>query len=375
MKRNWVAAVACGVLLAMGSAMGAGEATAPRPRIQLAILLDTSSSMDGLINQARAQIWAIVNEFIAAKKNGQPPLMEIALYEYGNSGLSSGNQWIRRALPLTDDLDKVSQQLFALKTNGGTECCGAVIKDAVEGLAWSDSREDLKVIIIAGNEPFTQGTVDYRTACKAAVAKGIIVNTIHCGDEQSGINGKWQDGALLADGRYLCIDQNRAVAVIATPQDKAIARLGEELNRTYVPYGTAGAEGLSRQAAQDASTASLAPSARVAREVSKASQNYNNARWDLVDAVREGKADVDRMKAEELPENMRGMSAEERKAHVATMQKDRERIQGEIAKLNVERTKFLADEARKQATPGAKNLEEVVTSAVREQAQQKSFVF
>ena len=33
------------------------------PKIQLAVLLDTSGSMSGLIEQAKAQLWKIVNEF------------------------------------------------------------------------------------------------------------------------------------------------------------------------------------------------------------------------------------------------------------------------------------------------------------------------
>jgi hypothetical protein len=36
-------------------------------RIQIAILLDTSSSMDGLIDQAKTQLWKVVNTFIEAK--------------------------------------------------------------------------------------------------------------------------------------------------------------------------------------------------------------------------------------------------------------------------------------------------------------------
>ena len=37
------------------------------PVIELAILLDTSGSMQGLINQARTQLWTIVNELATAK--------------------------------------------------------------------------------------------------------------------------------------------------------------------------------------------------------------------------------------------------------------------------------------------------------------------
>ena len=35
--------------------------------IKVALLLDTSNSMDGLINQAKAQLWEIVNELSYAK--------------------------------------------------------------------------------------------------------------------------------------------------------------------------------------------------------------------------------------------------------------------------------------------------------------------
>ena len=38
--------------------------------MQIALLLDTSGSMDGLIDQARTQLWKIVNELALAKRNG-----------------------------------------------------------------------------------------------------------------------------------------------------------------------------------------------------------------------------------------------------------------------------------------------------------------
>src|SRR5688572_10855725 len=82
-------------------------------KIQVALLLDTSSSMDGLIGQAKTQLWKIVNELSAAKRDGVRPVIELALYEYGKSSLSAEQGWVRRILPLTGDLDKVSEELFA----------------------------------------------------------------------------------------------------------------------------------------------------------------------------------------------------------------------------------------------------------------------
>jgi hypothetical protein len=65
------------------------------PRIQLAILLDTSNSMDGLIDQARQQLWQAVNEFSKAKRDGMTPVLEVAVYEYGNTDIRADARDIR----------------------------------------------------------------------------------------------------------------------------------------------------------------------------------------------------------------------------------------------------------------------------------------
>ena len=144
-----------------------------KQKIQVALLMDTSSSMDGLIEQAKSQLWKIVNELATAKYNGERPMIEIALYHYGNDNLKASDQYVQQILPFTTDLDKVSEELFNLSTNGGEEYCGAVIKDATLNLNWSTSNEDLKLVYIAGNEPFNQGTVNYEKACREAISKGI----------------------------------------------------------------------------------------------------------------------------------------------------------------------------------------------------------
>src|SRR5687768_2539477 len=93
------------------NAQPTGESQAVKtevPKVQIAILLDTSSSMDGLINQARSHLWSIVNEFAKAKREGEQAEFEVALYEYGNARLSSKSHFVRQVTPLTTDLDKVS---------------------------------------------------------------------------------------------------------------------------------------------------------------------------------------------------------------------------------------------------------------------------
>ena len=346
-----------------------------KPLVQIAILLDTSGSMEGLIEQAKSQLWKIVNEFAKAKQDGVTPEVQVALYEYGKSSLSAQSGWIRQIQPLNTDLDKISEELFALKTNGGDEYCGWVIKDAVNDLAWSPASDAYKAIFIAGNEPFTQGPVNYAESCKTAITKGIIVNTIHCGNEAEGINTKWKDGADLADGKYLVIDQNRAVVSIEAPQDKELAKLGVEINKTYCAYGVEGSLGAGRQEAQDKNVATLASAsgAVAQRAIAKASVNYRNASWDLVDAVKEKKADLASLKTEELPAEMQKLTVEERKTYIETKSKERADMQVKIGELNREREKYVA--TRMKEIAGTNTLDAVVISAVREQSAKRNFKF
>lgn len=287
-KNLFLTLAAALALVSLGQpAMAADPPATRQPLVQIALLLDTSNSMDGLIDQAKSQLWKVVNEFINAKQNGRRPELQVALYEYGKQSLSPNSGFIRQIVGLTNDLDKISEELFNLKTNGGEEYCGWVIREAMAKLAWSADKDVYKVIFIAGNEPFTQGPVDYRASCKEAIERGIIVNTIHCGSDAKGVSGKWQDGALLAEGKYMVIDQNRAVVHIDAPQDKDISKLGVELNKTYIAYGASGRVAAERQNAQDANAVAFsAQGSSVNRALAKSSPNYRNSTWDLVDACK-----------------------------------------------------------------------------------------
>ena len=159
---------------------------------------------------------------------------------------------------------------------------------------------NLKIIFIAGNEPFTQGDVDYKKACKKAVKNGIVVNTIFCGNYDEGIQTMWKDGADISDGKYMNIDQNAAIVHIDAPQDDEIVKLGQELNKTYIAFGNNGREKKELQAEQDANSMSLSNEVMVQRSVTKSGGQYKNSAWDLVDAKKDGKVKVEELKDEEL---------------------------------------------------------------------------
>ncbi len=346
------------------------------PVVQLAILLDTSGSMRGLIDQARSQLWKVVNELALAKQNGRSPRIEVSLYEYGSGKLSSDDGWIRQILPLTTDLDAVSEALFALKAGGDKEYCGQVISQAVSNLKWSKDPGAYQAIFIAGNEPFTQGPVDYQKACSAAASQGIMVNTIHCGAESAAISGKWKHAATLADGKFMCIDKDKQVAHVKAPQDQQIAKLSAQLNTTYVPYGPRGEMAARRQDKQDSNAAQAAQGAVVSRALAKASGNYRNAHWDLVDCYLENQGKLPAIKPENLPPEIRKLSQGELNAHLDKLAQQRQQLHRQIQELNAERQKYLKQQMAKQPkAAGLETLDQVIIPAVRTQAIQRNYEF
>jgi hypothetical protein len=320
-------------------------------KIQVAILLDTSNSMDGLIDQAKSRLWDIVNTLTTLKYQGKNPRIEIALYEYGNDGLSAKSNYIRQVAPMTTDLDLISEKLFALRTNGGSEYCGAVIRDAVNKLNWADGRSDMKLIYIAGNEPFTQGRISYKEAISAALNKDIYVNTIFCGDRQEGILEYWKDGADRGQGKYFNIDSDAKVRYISTPYDDRISECNLRLNATYIAYGSQGYEKQQNQVAQDKNAMSVSKENSVARAVSKSKSVYKNTSWDLVDKYEEKQSLAD-IKKSELPKELQNKSEQELKVFIESKQKERTDIRKEMDGLSKKRQEYMDAENKKGQTTG-----------------------
>ncbi len=355
-------------------AMNANITLTEQPKIQLAILLDTSNSMDGLIDQARNQLWQAVNEFAKLKRNGMTPSLEVAVYEYGNDGLSKQTGYIRQITSLTKELDQVSEALFSLTTNGGSEYCGYAIKTAATELQWSASNNDIKAIFIAGNEPFTQGPIPFEQAINEAKRKGINVHTIHAGDYHEGEQTGWKQGALLAGGTYMSIDANQQIVHVEAPQDQRIAELNSHLNKTYVPYGKQGAQKAQRQLEQDVASETVSIGLLAKRVRSKASSLYNNSNWDLVDAIEEGAVKLDALKADELPAEMKTMTDEKKAQYIVGKAEQRKKLKQEIATLSKDRDAYVAAQQKQAAANTANTVNDALTTAIRDQGGKKGFV-
>lgn len=354
----------------------AATATTEAPKaknntVKIALLLDTSNSMDGLINQAKSQLWDIVNEFNHAKCGDESrPLLQIAIYQYGNDALSSREGYIQQVLNFSNDLDEISEKLFSLQTNGGEEYCGEVIQTSLKQLEWGKNPDNLKMIFIAGNEPFTQGKLNYKDAAAHAKEKDIIVNTIFCGNYEQGIQTDWKNGAVLTGGEYMAIDHNKEIVHINTPYDELIIKLNSKLNTTYISYGSLGSKKIAMQYSQDTNAMEVEREIAVKRAVSKSSRLYNNKNWDLVDASSEKGFDIGKLDEAQLPKELQDKSEAEINSYIASKKRERQEIQKEIQKLNSKRKAYMAKSQKVNETGG---LENAMLSAIKKQASVKNY--
>ncbi len=345
-----------------------------KKKIKIALLLDTSGSMDGLIDQARAQLWKLVNELAKARYNNEKPGLELALYEYGSAVVSAEAGYLRQLSDFTNDLDVISEKLFSLHTSGSEEYCGQVIAAATNQLNWENNNEDLQIIFIAGNEAFTQGKVNYSESCKSANQKNIFVNTIYCGNYNEGLNSGWKNGATLAHGNYMSIEQNQKTVYIETPYDTEIAGLNDKLNETYVSYGYEGNSKKLNQIAQDNNARKYGTVNTASRVLTKSSKFYDNTSWDMVDASRKKDFDVQKIKESDLPAVLKGKSKEEKEKYIASKTKEREEITKHIEELNKLRNEYLTEKARVEKTAD-NSLDAAMLKAIHEQAAQKNLKF
>ena len=346
-------------------------------KIQVAILLDVSGSMEGLIEQAKAQLWNMVSVMGKAQcNNNVTPKIEIALYEYGRTTNNKADGYVKQISGFTSDLDLLSKNLFSLTTNGGDEFCGHVIYTSLKDLQWDAVAENYKVIFIAGNEDFLQGDVLYTKACNEAKQKGVIVNTIYCGDSLQGIREHWNLSSECGNGSFTVINQNEKIDDIPTPYDSIIFSLNEKLNGTYIAYGYSGAGMMAMQSNVDKMNYSASKGAALKRATVKSNAKlYKNESWDMVDAEGVDDKFIDKLDKKTLPDSLKNKTNEQLKQIVKEKASQRSNIQKQIVEENTKRESFIVTEKAKVAVKNnTATLESEIEKIIKHQAKRYNMV-
>ena len=348
-----------------------------KPKIDVVFVLDTTGSMSGLIAAAKEKIWSIATSMASA----QPvPEIRIGLVAYRDRG----DAYVTRVVDLSSDLDTMYATLMQFAADGGgdgPESVNQALHDAVNGMAWSQDPNSYKVVFLVGDAaPHMdyQDDVKYPQTLALAAAKGIIVNTIQCGEEAE-TRQRWQQIAAVGHGSYFSVDQAGSAVAITTPFDADLARLAAALDQTRLYYGTP--EEKARQLAKVDATDKLHALASPATQARRAAFNataagVTNAIGDseLVADVASGRVDIAAVEVDKLPAPMQTMSVEARKELVEKTAGKRADLQAQIKALADQRDDYAAKQIA--AGGGAKDsLDDKIYSAVREQAKSTGMIY
>jgi Mg-chelatase subunit ChlD len=352
------------------NAIGSAE---PSRDVDLVICLDTSGSMQGLIDSCRKKLWDMCSLLGQARPQ---PRLRVALVAFGDTRNPDGGHVVIDSV-FTEELDGVYEKLMALTTNGSTELVGRALHESLTQLEWSTQSNALKMIFVAGNESADQDSqYSFREQVKRALQQNVIVNAIYCGKDTPGGGdaATWRELATLGGGQYAAIDQEGTIA-IATPFDAEISRLGGTINGTYLAYGHDGVVFAARQEAQDENAKKVSKETLAGRMQLKGSSLYRNGSWDLVDRCNDKDFDWSKVPDKDLPKELKGKSLAERDAFIKTLRAKRTAIQKELLELGKKRTSFIAAELTKRAGENARSLDFVLAKAVKEAAEASGFAF
>ena len=351
----------------------AGRVADGRPRIDVVFVLDTTGSMGGLIEGAKAKIWSIANQMISAKPT---PRLRIGLVGYRDRG----DEYVTKRFDLSDDIDAVYGHLQGFQANGGNdtpESVNQALREAVHDMSWTPSRDALKIVFLVGDAPPHMDYPDdvkYPVTLQAAVKKDLIVNTVQCGSI-GGTAPVWKEIASLAEGSYTAIGQTGDMRVVETPMDEELARLNREIGTTLVAYGSVRERDavMAKQARAEAA-APAAAADRLAYNV--ATSKVVQGGGDLVEDLKDGRANLSELKADELPAELKGKTADEQKAYLARQEKKRTELQAQVAELVKKRQAYVEAEMKKAAAEGKGSaFDAEVARTLKEQAKRKKIAF
>lgn len=348
-----------------------------RPVVEVVFVLDTTSSMSGLIQAAKDNIWSIARSMASAQPQ---PDIRVGLVAFRDRG----DSYVTRVVDLSDDLDSMYATLMDFSPDGGgdgPEAVNEALYAAVHQVHWSQDPSAYQVIFLVGDAPPHRDypdDVQYPVTIAAAAAKGIIVNTIQAGEDDS-TQAEWKQIAALSQGASFKVDQGGSAVAVATPFDAEMARMAKELDQTRLYYGdeAARSRAASKTAASDkvnagGSVGSLAQRAAFNSSASGAKNFLGDS--ELVDDVANGRVDLAAIDKTELPAPLRELSVEDQRTLLGATKSKRDALSQNIAQLAEQRQQYIENELKKDADV-AQSLDYQIFGAVKSQAGKKGLSY
>ena len=339
-------------------------------RIEVVFVLDTTSSMSGLIQAAREKIWSIATTMASAQ---QSPDIRMGLVAFRDRG----DAYVTRGYDLSNDLDSMYASLMDLSAQGGgdgPESVNQGLYDAVHDMSWSNDDNTYKVIFLVGDAPphmDYHNDVKYPVTLEVARQKGIVVNAIQSGQHQQ-TRPAWQQIAALGQGDYFQVEDSGNTVAVATPYDKKLSSLAAELEATRLYFGDKEAKKAqqAKTEANDRLRKELSSEALARRDTFNATASGKAnllGESELVDAISSGRVELDEIEQENMPASLQAMAPAEQMEVIGKQAKRRDELQQQINQLSESRSSYIKEKV--DAAGGAEDsLDEKIYRSIKQQA-------
>ena len=316
-------------------------------RIEVAFVLDTTGSMAGLIDGAKKKIWSIANTIIDVNPDAD---IRMALVAYRDRG----DEYVIKSYDMSADVQGLYGKLIKLEADGGgdtPESVNEALDESVRKLKWTKNDNTKRIVFLVGDAPPHMdypNTWQYPQILKRAKEDKITVNTIQAGDDPD-TTKVWREIAQLGHGRYMAIPQDGGtITVIETPFDNEIITVQQNIDKTVIAYGNHAVqvELMSKMDAKAAAPASVKVDNSRYYSKKGGAKEVVTGGGDLVADVKNGKQQLDAVKDEELPDNMRGKSGQEKQDILDKNAQERTKLEEKMAELITQRDAFIS---KKQA--------------------------
>lgn len=332
------------------SATQSAQAQSRYQNVEVAFVLDTTGSMSGLIEGAKAKIWSIANEIIDVEEQGQTKV-SFALIGYRDRG----DAYVTKTFDMTDDIHGIYGDLLKFRAQGGgdrPESVNQALYEAVNDLSWSREGNTLRMVFLVGDAPphmdYANDT-GYPQTLRTANTHNIIVNTVQAGSDRETAR-IWQDIADLGQGDYVAIPQGGGMQVILSPYDDDIKVLQRQINRSSMGYGSA----KQKTAFRSKRTLALMAPSPVASDMAeyrlksgKKNQVITGVS-ELIEDYEDGKIELDEINETELPDALKGLNLEQRKQKVEALVAERAELNQKLEALVKQRESFVEIERKKR---------------------------
>jgi len=358
----------------------AGNSTAVASQshqIEVVFILDTTSSMSGLIQAAKEKIWSIATTMASAE---QAPDIRMGLVAFRDRG----DTYVTRVLDLSQDLDSMYANLMDFKAQGGgdgPESVNQALYDAINRISWSEDENVYKVAFLIGDAPphmDYNNDVQFPVTLEMAKHKGIVVNTIQSG-QNTYTAPVWKNIAQLGYGEYFQVENSGNAVAVATPYDKKLAELAARLEDTRLYFGDR--ETKERQKKKNEATSKIQDELSEAALARRATFNATTSgesnflgESELVDAISSGRIELDDIDSDDMPASLQAFAPMEQMTIITNQARQREEIKRDIQKLSESRNDYIRDKVAKDGG-ASESLDEKIYSAVKKQAKTKGLVY